>query len=147
MDSGTECLCIHSMMYLATGFAAESRDAGLLRAGPFRGSIAVCNWPEATATSLAVQAILKAASSACLVYSLCCRAENSELACCNKSRKGKHRGGCDVGCRQRRVSRTLGDGVRIAYHHLHAYDNSINLICSCRQQRSRIWYPHIPSPT
>jgi hypothetical protein len=85
MDGGSECLCIHSMMYLATGFAAESRDAGLVRAGPFRGSIAVRNWSKAAVVSRAVQAILMAASSACLIYSLCCRAENSELARC----KGK----------------------------------------------------------
>jgi hypothetical protein len=145
MDGGSECLCIHSMMYLATGFAAESRDAGLVRAGPFRGSIAVRNWSKAAAVSRAVQAILMAASSACLVYSLCCRAENSEIARC----KGKGSTVVDAvrGAGQRRVSRTLGDGVRIAYHHLHAYDNSINLICTCRQQRSRIWYPHNPSPT
>ena len=47
-----------------------------------------------------------------------------------------------MGCRQRRVSRTLGDGVRSAYHHLHAYDNSIYLVHRCRQQCSRIRYPH-----
>ena len=136
-------LRIHSMMYLATEFAAESRGAGLLRTRPLRGSIAVCNWPKATAASLVAYTILMAASSACLVYSLCYRVENSELARCNKSRIGKHRGGCDVGCRQRRVSRTL----EMACDHLHAYDNSINLICTRRQQRSRIWYPHNPSPT
>ena len=54
MDGGSEYLCIHSMMYLATGFAAESRDAGLARAGPLRGSRAVRNWSKAAAVSRAV---------------------------------------------------------------------------------------------
>lgn len=49
MDDCTEYLGTHGMMYLATGFAAESREADLVRAGPFRGSMAVCNWPKAAA--------------------------------------------------------------------------------------------------
>jgi hypothetical protein len=142
MDGVPEYLCIHSMMYLATRFAA---DAGLVTV-PWEH----CRLPLAKSCSgFSCCPSYPNGSELCVpdLFAVCCRAENSELGRCYATRKGKHRGGCHVGCRQQRVSRTLGDGVRIAYHHLHAYDNSINLICSCRQQCSRIWYPHNRSPT
>lgn len=49
--------------------------------------------------------------------------ENSELACCNM--ESTVVGAMWGAGSEESISRTLGDGVRIAYH-LHAYDNSIN---------------------
>lgn len=111
------------MSYHATNFPAESRGVDLARSGPCRGSTHGSDWSGVAAAASPMHSTLMNSTLLCLFCSLSCRGENSELACCNM--ESTVVGAMWGAGSEESISRTLGDGVRIAYH-LHAYDNSIN---------------------
>jgi hypothetical protein len=67
MDSCTEYLGTRSMLCFATGFAADSRNVGLVRSGPYSVGAQGCDWPVAPPASLPLQNSLHEVNSVCLL--------------------------------------------------------------------------------